>query len=68
MPQLEEHPFADELDLQPGVNVLELGLLSEEVQAPVLSSYLTVVQDRPSRSVVVILEAWFFFSRPEATR
>ena len=60
LPQLEEHPFADQLELESGVNVMELGHLSEEVQALVISSCLEVVQDRLNRTVVVIPEAWLF--------
>jgi hypothetical protein len=60
LPQLEEHPFATELELQPGVNVMELGHLSEEVQALVISSCLEVIQAHFNKTVVVIPEAWLF--------
>lgn len=60
LPQLEEHPFASELVLAEGVNVMELGHFSEEVQSLVISSCLEAIQQDHHHTVVVIPEAWLF--------
>lgn len=60
LPQLEEHPFASTLELSAGINVMELGHLSEEVQALVISSCLEDIQATRSKTIVVIPEAWSF--------
>ena len=60
LPQLEEHPFAEELGLEPGLNVMELGHLSEEVQALVISSCLEEIHQHWESMIVVIPEAWKF--------
>jgi hypothetical protein len=60
LPQLEENPFSDALELAPGPNVMNLGHLGEEVQALVISSCLERLSERESDVVVVIPEAWQF--------
>ncbi len=60
LPQLEEHPFASKLELSAGINVMELGHLSEEVQALVISSCLEDIQLNRNKTIVVIPEAWSF--------
>ncbi|MFQ6027342.1 MAG: hypothetical protein ACE5Q6_07605, partial [Dehalococcoidia bacterium] len=60
LPQLEEHPFASELELREGVNVMELGHLTEEVQALVISSCLEEIYRFHDHTIVVIPEAWLF--------
>jgi hypothetical protein len=60
LPQLEEHPFSEDLVLRAGVNVMELGHLSEEVQALVISSCLEKIHQEYKQTVVVIPEAWLF--------
>lgn len=60
LPQIDDHPFADELTLEPGVNVMELRHLSEEMQSLVISSCLEEIHAHRQRTVVVIPEAWLF--------
>jgi len=60
LPQLEENPFADDLDLAPGVNVMDLGHLSEEVQGLVIAACLEEIWEHGADTVVVIPEAWMF--------
>jgi len=60
LPQLEAHPFADSLELHPGPNLMDLGHLSEEVQALVIASSLEYVWQQGKDTLVVIPEAWRF--------
>lgn len=60
LPELEANPFAEQLSLQPGVNVMNLGHLSEQLQSLVISSCLEEIHDSYKDTVVVIPEAWAF--------
>ena len=60
LPQLEANPFADTLSLVPGANVMDLGHLSEEVQALVIAACLDELHANASKTVIVIPEAWKF--------
>lgn len=63
LPQLEEYPFADTLDIGPGPNVMDLGHLSEEVQALVIAACLEEVWSTGRNTILVIPEAWAFLPR-----
>jgi len=60
LPQLEAHPFADSLELHSGPNLMDLGHLSEEVQALVIASSLEQIWQEGKDTLVVIPEAWRF--------
>ncbi len=60
LPELEKTPFAEELVLQPGVNMMDLEHLSEALQSLVISSCLEDVHHSRTNTVVVIPEAWAF--------
>lgn len=60
LPQIESHPFAGTLHLHPGGNVMDLGHLSEEVQALVIASSLEEISQHGANTLVVIPEAWQF--------
>lgn len=60
LPQLEAHPFATTLEVSPGPNVMDLGHLSEEVQALVIASCLEEVWQHGCNCLIVIPEAWAF--------
>jgi hypothetical protein len=60
LPQLEAYPFASTLNINPGPNVMDLGHLSEEVQALVIAACLEEVWSTGSNTILVIPEAWAF--------
>ena len=60
LPELEANPFAEQLVLRPGVNMMDLEHLSEPLQSLVISSCLTQFHDSWVNTVVVIPEAWAF--------
>lgn len=60
LPQLEENPFSGTLELAPGLNVMELGHLSEEVQALVIASCLEEISRVGSKTYIVVAESWKF--------
>ncbi|MBL4571204.1 MAG: hypothetical protein JKY21_08665, partial [Alcanivorax sp.] len=48
------HTIADRLDLAPGVNVMDLGHLSEEVQGLVIAACLEEAWEHCSNAVLVV--------------
>ena len=60
LPQIEAHPFTSTLEISPGPNVMDLGHLSEEVQALVIASCLEEIWQHGCNCLVVIPEAWAF--------
>jgi len=58
LPQLEQNPFAETLDLKPGLNVMELGHLSEQVQSLVIASCLQEIHQNRAQVITVVPEAW----------
>jgi RNase P subunit RPR2 len=60
LPQLEANPFVDTLHIDPGPNVMDLGHLSEEVQALVIAACLEEVWAKGRNTILVIPEAWAF--------
>jgi hypothetical protein len=60
VPQLAELPPARELQLVPGLNVMNLAPYSTELQALVIRSVLDHVHDELNDTITVIPEAWEF--------
>ena len=60
LPQLENTPMTKDLLLSPGVNVMDLGHLSEEVQGLVIAACLEEIWKTGRDTVVVVPEAWKF--------
>jgi len=60
LPELEKSPFDTELILYPGLNIMNLGHLSEEVQSLVIASCLEEVWKNSKDVVIVVPEAWKF--------
>lgn len=57
IPQLEDNPFSEVLELRPGLNVMQLGHLSEEVQSLVIASSLREIHRNLEQVITVIPEA-----------
>ena len=60
LPQLEQQVFATTLELRPGPHVMDLGHLSEEVQALVIAACLEELWKSGRETIVVIPECWKF--------
>lgn len=60
LPQLGQNPFAEALELEPGLNLMDLGHLHEEVQALVISACLEELAKVGTNTYVVVPEAWKF--------
>jgi hypothetical protein len=60
LPELEAVRFAPTLDLQPGLNVIDLVGLRQEVQALVIASTLEAIHERARDTLSVVPEAWKF--------
>lgn len=60
LPELEAVKFATKLDLKPGLNVIDLVGLRQEVQALVIASTLEAIHDNARNTISVVPEAWKF--------
>lgn len=60
VPQIETLPYTKTLDLNPGLNVMDLHQYSTELQALVIRSVLEWVYQHEKNTVVIIPEAWEF--------
>lgn len=60
VPQVESAAFVRELTLRPGVNVMDLVGLSDEVQTVVVGATLEALYEQETDCIVVIPEVWKF--------
>lgn len=60
VPQIARLPYGDKVSLVPGLNIMDLGGYSSELQGLVIRSVLEWVYEREEGVVVVIPEAWEF--------
>lgn len=60
LPELEATPFAKSLVLKSGLNVMDLGNLTEAVQSLVIASCIGEVHKTRHNTITVIPEAWKF--------
>lgn len=60
IPQIEQLPYAKELSLAPGLNVMDLRAYTTELQALVIRSVLEWAYERGDGVVTIIPEAWEF--------
>jgi hypothetical protein len=60
IPQIEKLPYKPTLSLSRGLNVIDLGSYSTELQALVIRSVLEWVYENEHDTVVIIPEAWEF--------
>lgn len=60
IPQIERLPYSDHLALEPGLNVVDLGAYSMELQALVIRSVLEWIYEHEHDTVTIIPEAWEF--------
>lgn len=67
VPEIEAISFARELDLKPGLNVMDLVGLRDEVQSLVIASTLETLHEKASGVIVVIPEAWKFVPEGRGT-
>jgi len=67
VPEIEAIDFARELDLKPGLNVMDLVGLRDEVQSLVIASTLEALHESASGVIVVIPEAWKFVPEGRGT-
>jgi hypothetical protein len=66
IPELDRVPYTDKLDLQPGVNIMDLAGMSDEMQSMVIRSTIEQIHRREKHTVLVLPEAWKFI--PEGGR
>jgi hypothetical protein len=60
IPQIENLPKTDRIDLKPGINVMRLTDYTEEMQALVIRSVIEWVHRNETKAVTIIPEAWKF--------
>lgn len=60
IPQIEKIRFADKVWLQPGLNVMDLEGMTEEVQALVIASTLESIHQNAKGVISIVPEAWKF--------
>lgn len=60
IPQIEKLPYTPSLSLAAGLNVIDLGGYSTELQALVIRSVLEWVYEHEHSTIVIIPEAWEF--------
>lgn len=67
VPQIQRTKWASTIELQPGINVMNLGSITEAMQHLVIRSVLTWVLANGSKTAVVIPEAWKFIPQSRGT-
>ncbi len=67
IPQIEQLPYTDKLTIEPGLNVVDLGAYSMELQALVIRSVLEWIYEREHDTVTIIPEAWEFIPQNRAS-
>lgn len=67
LPEIEAAPFSDKLHLHPGLNVIDLVGLRQEVQALVIASTLEAIHEGAKDTISVIPEAWKFLPQGRKT-
>lgn len=60
VPQLARLPYADGVQLEPGINVMDLSPYASELQALVIRSVLEWVYQHERDTIVIVPEAWEF--------
>lgn len=60
LPEIEKTFFTDTIQLSPGINVMDLADLRDEVQGLVIASTMDAIYEKETDVVVVIPEAWKF--------
>ena len=66
IPELDRVPYTDKLEIERGVNIMDLGGMSDEMQSMVIRSTIEQIHKRERNSVLVLPEAWKFI--PEGGR
>ena len=66
IPELDRVEYTDKLEIQRGVNIMDLGNMSDEMQSMVIRSTIEQIHKREHNSVLVLPEAWKFI--PEGGR
>lgn len=66
IPELERVDYTDKLELQRGVNIMDLTAMSDEMQTMVIRSTIEHIHKRERNTVLVMPEAWKFI--PEGGR
>jgi len=66
IPELDRVEYTDKLEIQRGVNIMDLGGMSDEMQSMVIRSTIEQIHKREHNSVLVLPEAWKFI--PEGGR
>lgn len=66
IPELERVDYTDKLELQRGVNIMDLTAMSDEMQTMVIRSTIEHIHRRERNTVLVMPEAWKFI--PEGGR
>jgi hypothetical protein len=67
VPQIAKVKWATSVQLQPGVNVVDLTSLNVEMQHLVIKSTITWVLEKEANTIVVVPEAWKFIPQGRGT-
>jgi hypothetical protein len=65
--EIEDIEFSDKLNLQPGINVMNITRLSDGLKALVIRSVIEQVHKHGRKTVVIIPEAWKFIPEGRST-
>jgi len=67
VPEIEAAKLSSAIELEPGINVMDISKLSTTVQALVVRSVIEWVYSKRRRTVVIIPEAWKFLPEGRST-
>lgn len=60
LPELDSINFSPVLDIKPGINIIDLEGISEQVQSLIIRSVLEVLAKLEKNTICIIPEAWLF--------
>jgi len=60
LPELECAPLSNTLDLQEGINIMDLERFKEETQSLIIRSAINEILNKEKNTIIVIPEAWKF--------
>jgi hypothetical protein len=66
IPELDRVEYTDKLELRRGVNIMDLSVMSDDMQSMVMRSTIEQIHKREKNTVLVLPEAWKFI--PEGGR
>lgn len=67
IPQIERFQFSDRVELQDGINVMNLSEMSLEMRNLVIRSVMEYALDKLSKTIIIVPEAWEYLPQYRST-